>query len=133
VPPETRSEAFQFGSDGRVGPAVPAALGGSTVIATDDIAGVHYPINKLAFGALDTATLVSVANPLPTVQTGALPAGTNIIGRTGDATDLGRVTRNFMFDTPAVAPAAEALQSVTQWFANAAVVTTTQPAVVSLR
>lgn len=38
---------------------------GGAVIATDEIAGVHYPISKLAFGDLDAATLVSSANPLP--------------------------------------------------------------------
>lgn len=38
---------------------------GGAVIATDEIAGVHYPISKLAFGDLDNATLVSSANPLP--------------------------------------------------------------------
>lgn len=37
------------------------------VIATDDIAGVHYPISKLAYGALDSATIVTNAsgNGLP--------------------------------------------------------------------
>jgi hypothetical protein len=38
---------------------------GGDVIATDDIAGVKYQIVKLAYGALDTATLVSSANPVP--------------------------------------------------------------------
>src|SRR3990170_7715256 len=33
--------------------------------ATDDVGGVHYQVGKLAFGALDTATLVSATNPLP--------------------------------------------------------------------
>jgi hypothetical protein len=74
-----------------------AGSGGIT-LATDDIAGVHYQIVKVSFGALDTATAVSAANPLPVVQTGtlnvgtvttvtavtaisnALPAGTNNIG-----------------------------------------------------
>lgn len=32
---------------------------GGAVFATDDITGVHYPITKIAFGALDTATLVA--------------------------------------------------------------------------
>lgn len=40
---------------------------GGAVIATDEIAGVHYPISKLAFGDLDTATLVSLANPMPVI------------------------------------------------------------------
>lgn len=38
---------------------------GGATIATDDVGGVHYPISKLAFGALDSATLVSNANGLP--------------------------------------------------------------------
>lgn len=41
--------------------------GTGNVVATDDIAGVHYQIIKPAFGALDTATLVSAANPFPVV------------------------------------------------------------------
>jgi len=41
----------------------------------------HVEVAKVGFGAEDAApTLVSPANPLPTVQTGALPAGTNNIG-----------------------------------------------------
>jgi len=40
---------------------------GGSVIATDDIGSVHYPISKIAFGALDTANLVdsTTTNPLP--------------------------------------------------------------------
>ena len=34
-------------------------------IATDDIAGVHYPIYKLSWGVSGTQTPVSLANPLP--------------------------------------------------------------------
>lgn len=65
-----------------------AGAGGST-FATDDIGGIHYPIEKLAFGPLDTATLVTAAVGLPvgdaggslTVDVGtALPVGTNNIG-----------------------------------------------------
>ncbi len=93
--------------------ALPAS---GVTAATDDVGGVHYQIIKQAFGPLDTATLVSSANPLPTMAR--------------DATDIGRVVRNFLFNTPTAAPAAEALQSVTQWYANAAVATTTTPAVV---
>lgn len=33
--------------------------------ATDDVSGVQYQIIKIAFGALDTATLVSTANGIP--------------------------------------------------------------------
>jgi hypothetical protein len=38
---------------------------GGAVFATDDVGGVHYPISKLAFGALDAVTLVEVAAGLP--------------------------------------------------------------------
>lgn len=48
--------------------------------AYDDIAGVLVPRAKATWGADGTSTDVSAAAPLPTVQTGALPAGTNIIG-----------------------------------------------------
>lgn len=41
---------------------------GGDVIATDDVAGVKYQIVKNAFGALDTATLVSATNPFPVTQ-----------------------------------------------------------------
>lgn len=38
---------------------------GGSVIATDDISSVHYQIIKLAYGALNTATLVTTSAPLP--------------------------------------------------------------------
>lgn len=38
---------------------------GGYVFATDDIGGVHYPITKVSFGALETATPVDPTNPLP--------------------------------------------------------------------
>ena len=42
------------------------AQGGSAIVlASDDISDVHYQILKLAFGALNTATLVSSSNGLP--------------------------------------------------------------------
>lgn len=53
---------------------------GGDTIATDDIAGVKHQRVKVEFGSDGSATDVSSANPLPTVQTGALPAGTNNIG-----------------------------------------------------
>jgi len=43
---------------------------GTVVVATDDVSGVHYQIEKVAFGAADSATQVSAANPLPVVLTG---------------------------------------------------------------
>ena len=36
-----------------------------TTFATDDIAGVHYPITKLAWGALDTANIADTASGKP--------------------------------------------------------------------
>lgn len=73
---------------------------GGETFASDDIGGVQYPISKLAFGALNTGTLVSSGDPFPVVATqsgtwnvgtvttvtavtgitNALPAGTNNIG-----------------------------------------------------
>lgn len=43
-----------------------AAIGTGDTIATDDIGGVKYQIVKEAFGALDTATLVTSSVGLPT-------------------------------------------------------------------
>lgn len=42
-----------------------AGSGGAT-LATDDIAGTHYQIVKLSYGALDSATLVDTTNRFPT-------------------------------------------------------------------
>lgn len=42
--------------------ASPAA---ATVFATDDVSSVHYPISKLAYGALESVTLVSTSNGFP--------------------------------------------------------------------
>lgn len=65
--------------------------------------------------------------PLPTLTKG-------IQGATGVAVqqlhDAGRNTRVFMLDAYTVAPAAEALASVVQWYGNVAVAATTTPAVV---
>ena len=44
--------------------------GSGTTMASDDVGGTHYPIVKLAQGALDSATLVSSTNPLPVTSTG---------------------------------------------------------------
>jgi hypothetical protein len=61
---------------------VPANAGtGGATFAADDIAGIHFPRTKLIHGADGVnAGDVSTANPLPVVQTGALPAGTANIG-----------------------------------------------------
>lgn len=46
-----------------------AGTGGAT-LATDDVAGVHYQIVKLAVGAADSATLVGNAAPIPVSDAG---------------------------------------------------------------
>jgi hypothetical protein len=50
---------------------------GGDVIATDDISGVKHQLVKIEFGAADSATQASSANPFPVVQTGTpgLPTG----------------------------------------------------------
>lgn len=55
-----------------------AGSGGAT-IAADDITSVWYPINKLAFGALNTATLVTTSAGLP-VDIRASNANVTVVG-----------------------------------------------------
>ena len=63
---------------------------GTIVVATDKIGGVDYQRVKATWGADGTATDVSAAAPMPVVQTGALPAGTAVIGQTSiDQTTVG--------------------------------------------
>lgn len=68
-----------------------AGSGGAT-FATDDISGVHYPINKLAYGALDSATLVDPTNPLPSVDkpaaSGGLSASKTVSAASTNATSV---------------------------------------------
>ena len=66
---------------------------GGAVFATDDIGGVHYPRVKATWGADGSANDTSAANPMPVVQTGALPAGTNAIGKlsANSGVDIGDV------------------------------------------
>lgn len=44
---------------------VDTITGGGPTLATDDVSSVHYPVNKLAFGADNTATWVSSTDGLP--------------------------------------------------------------------
>lgn len=48
------------------------APGAGAVLATDEVAGVHYPRTKLSFGADGSATDVSSDNPLPVEIIGAV-------------------------------------------------------------
>lgn len=56
-----------------------ATVASGTVIATDDVGGVHYQLVKLAHGAADSATLVSTASGLPVniVTASAVPVTDN--------------------------------------------------------
>ena len=49
--------------------------GTGATVATDDVGGVHYQITKLAFGALDTATLVAPGSGLPVAVQGTVTTG----------------------------------------------------------
>ena len=105
---------------------------GGVLFASDEVVTVHYPRMKISWGGDGVAVDVSAANPFP-VSAPTLTKGTQ--GATGYAVqrlnDAGRNARAFMLDVYTAAPAAEALQSVVQWYGNAAVVGTTQPAVVT--
>lgn len=81
-----------------------AGSGGAT-FASDDIGGVQYPRSKIVWGVDGSAVDASASNPLPTVQTGALPAGTNAIGKlaANSGVDIGDVDVTSM---PAIAATA---------------------------
>lgn len=68
------------------------SMSGGAVVATDDISDVHYQIIKLAYGPLNTATLVTASVGMPTV----LLAGSASIGILGSnsGVDIGDVTIN---------------------------------------
>lgn len=89
-----------------------AGSGGSTFVS-DTEGGAEVPASKLWWGAAGSGQRASAAAPLPVTN---LPTGRN--------------ARIFMLDTYTAAPVAEALQSVVQWYGNAAVAATTTPAVV---
>lgn len=60
-------------------------VGGAT-LATDDVGGIHYQLIKPVFGALDSVTIVSDANPFPVYVKSIVPgvAATNL-GKAEDA------------------------------------------------
>jgi hypothetical protein len=62
-----------------------AGTGGAT-LATDDVGGVHYQIVKQAFGALDSATLVSTSNPFPISDAGGSLTVDGTVGISGTVT-----------------------------------------------
>lgn len=56
------------------------APGVGTVLASDEIGGVHFPRSKVAFGADGTATDVSEGSPLPVALPGLATVGTRAYG-----------------------------------------------------
>lgn len=56
------------------------SMAGGDVVASDEISGVKHQRVKVEWGADGAANDTSAANPMPVVQTGALPAGSNNIG-----------------------------------------------------
>lgn len=73
---------------------VEISAGTGTTIAADDVGGgVLVQRVKVTWGADGTANDASAANPLPVVQTGALPAGTAAIGKlaANSGVDIGDV------------------------------------------
>lgn len=112
-------------TDGTSTAAVKAAS--TAAVATDQAVVVAVsPNNSVAVTQATAANLNATVTPI------ALTKGTQ--GATGfsvqNLRDAGRNVRIFMLDAFTAAPVVEAVQTVVQWYGNAAVVGTTQPAVV---
>jgi len=68
---------------------VPITAGSGTNVATDDVGGIHYQKVKVAYGADDSATSVSVANPFPTRRTaGSIGTGRKTVTTSGTEVQL---------------------------------------------
>lgn len=101
------------------------SMAGGDTLATDDIGGgVKVQRVKIQFGADGAAADVAAGAPLPTVQTGALPAGNNNIGnvdvetmpaadRTTDNMGAALQTDAIMNDTTALTPKFAAIAAST--------------------
>jgi hypothetical protein len=92
---------------------VQITAGSGTTIATDDIGGIQYQIVKAAFGALDTATLVSTANPLPVTAPSALTVTATLVATSG-----GYVVKTQRSSTNTNTSVASSASSVTLLAAN---------------
>lgn len=62
---------------------IPITAGSGTTVATDDVGGVHYQVIKLAYGALDSATLATSSTPLPVA-----PVPANVISTANSTTSV---------------------------------------------
>ena len=114
----------------------PAAITGFNLEATQTAMSAKLPatLGQKAMTASMAVVLASDQASVPVVATPiTITKGTQ--GATGFTVqrinDAGRNSRHFMLDAYTAAPLVEAVQSVVQWFGNAAVAGTTQPAVVT--
>lgn len=83
---------------------IQVSAGTGTTIAADDVGGgVLVQRVKTTWGADGTANDTSAANPMPVVQTGALPAGEAHIGQVGGTSLLATGTMTRTADTNAYA------------------------------
>lgn len=136
--PRTKISVGDAGSAADVGPSNPLPVSGTFWQATQPVTGTFWqatqPVSIAATvtvsGPLTDAELRATAVPIsaPTLTKNAQGAAGLSVQRLHDA---GRNSRAFMLDVYTAAPLAEALQSVVQWFNNAAVAGTTTPAVVT--
>lgn len=108
---------------------VPTTAGKLDIKGAD---GDVFVRNATAANLQVSASQLTPANLQATVTQLTLTKGTQ--GSSGVSTqqlhDAGRNTRIFQMDLYTVAPLVEAVESVVQWYGNAAVATTTQPAVI---
>ena len=81
-----------------------AGTGGAT-IATDDVAGVHYQVVKLAVGAADSATLVGNAAPIPVSDAGGSLTVDGTVAVTGVSTAAKQDTAQTTLDAIAASVA----------------------------
>lgn len=88
---------------------------------------IKYWLSSTGSNLIVKSSCAAAGIASPMVPKGTQPLYSLPVQRTIDA---GRNTRIFMLDAYTAAPVAEALQSVVQWYGNAAVAGTTTPAVV---
>ena len=116
----------------RLTPSGLAQVRATSTAWTSGTATVSLRASDATGGTFLNQSLTAGTNSIGTVQAPAITKGTQ--GTTGLTVqrlhDAGRNARHFILDAYTAAPAVEAVQSVVQWYGNAAVAATTQPAVV---
>jgi len=88
---------------------------------------IKYWLSSTGSNLVVKTSCIAAGSSTPMVQKGQQPLYSLPVQKT---TDSGRTIRIFMLDAYTAAPVAEALQTVVQWYNNAAVAGTTTPAVV---